>query len=164
MDHFHTYLPYLVKIGIGLIVFVGFLIASLIFYAIMLRVQKRFSSSRAHVVRILSKLVRDVVIIIGAICAIGTTGVNVSALVASLGLVGFAVGFALKDFLSNVMAGLLIMLHQPIKIGDQIVLSGFEGKVAAIDLRYTTLHVESKKILVPNASILNNVVTVFNQS
>ncbi len=162
MEYYQTYLPYLVKIGIGLIVFIGFLIASFLFYAIMLRVQKSFSSSKVRVVQILSKLVRDVLIIIGAICAIGTAGVDISALVASLGLVGFALGFAFKDLLSNMMAGFLIMLTQPIKIGDQIVLSGFEGQVSTIDLYYTTLYCESKKILVPNASILHHTITILN--
>ncbi len=164
MEYLQNYIPLFMKIGTGLLVFVIFIIVANIFYYTAFRVQKRFPPSKAHVIRILSKLLRDLLIIIGAVSALGTAGVNVSALVASLGLVGFAVGFALKDFLSNVMAGLLIMLHQPIRVGDKILILNFEGTVELIDMRYTTLISDSKKILVPNASILNNAVTILNKS
>ena len=64
-------------------------------------VRKVFSIKTKHedISRILSRLVKNVILIIGFITALGTLGVNVSAIVAGLGLVGFAFGFAFKDML-----------------------------------------------------------------
>ena len=50
-------------------------------------------------------------IVFGLVTALGTAGVNVSALVAGLGLTGFALGFAFRDVLSNLLAGVLILLY-----------------------------------------------------
>jgi small-conductance mechanosensitive channel len=96
----------------------------------------------------------------GAVCALATAGFNVTALIAGLGLSGFALGFALKDTLSNAVAGVMILLHRPFVTGDNIAVAGFEGKVAGTDLRYTTLEADGKRHLVPNATVLNSPVTV----
>jgi len=91
---------------------------------------------------------------------LGTVGVDVSALVASLGLTGFALGFALRDALSNVLAGSLILVYQPFKTGDIIKSLGYEGKVVQIDLRYTTISTEDKKVLIPNSNLFKNPVII----
>ncbi len=96
----------------------------------------------------------------GIICALGTAGFNITALIAGLGLTGFAFGFALKDALSNAVAGVMILLHRPFATGDTIAVAGFEGRVAGTDLRYTTLEAGDKRYLVPNATVLNSPVTV----
>jgi len=69
----------------------------------------------------------------GAISALGTVGVNVSVLVASLGLGGFAIGMALKDAIGSLVAGILILIYRPFKIGDRIKVSGYEGLVREIN-------------------------------
>jgi len=61
-------------------------------------------------VRLMGKVAYIGLIITGLIMGLGTMGVNVSALVAGLGLTGFALGFALKDIISNLLAGVLVML------------------------------------------------------
>ena len=81
-------------------------------------------------------------IIFGLVMALGTIGINVSALVAGLGLTGFALGFALKDVVSNLIAGSMILLHKPFKVHDIICEAGHEGKVSDIDLRYTTIEAD----------------------
>jgi small-conductance mechanosensitive channel len=96
----------------------------------------------------------------GAVCALGTAGFNVTALIAGLGLTGFALGFALKDALANAVAGVMILLHRPFVTGDHIAVAGFEGRVAGTDLHHTTLEAEGKRHLVPNATVLNSPVTV----
>jgi small-conductance mechanosensitive channel len=98
--------------------------------------------------------------VFGIITALGTARVNVSALVASLGLTGFALGFALKDALSNTLAGVLILIYKPFRRGDHIITSGFEGTVEQIDLRYTTLGSSGDKILIPNSTMFTNPVKV----
>ena len=87
-------------------------------------------------------------------------GVNVSALVAGLGLTGFALGFALRDALSNMLSGVLILVYRPFKNGDWISVAGCEGKVAEINLRYTVIKKENDTYLIPNSTLFSNTVRV----
>jgi Mechanosensitive ion channel len=95
---------------------------------------------------------------------LGTVGINVSALVAGLGLTGFALGFALKDALSNMLAGVLILSYRPFRHGQRIEVSGYQGTFANIDFRYTTLQTEEKTILLPNANLFTNTMVVFHNN
>lgn len=100
------------------------------------------------------------IIIFGLVTALGTLGINVSALVAGLGLTGFAIGFALKDTISNLLSGVFILLYRPFEIGNRIKISGYEGVVICIDLRYTELESEGSKILIPNSKLFTDPITV----
>lgn len=99
-------------------------------------------------------------IILGFVTALGTLGINISALVAGLGLTGFALGFALKDTISNLLSGVLILLYRPFILGNTIVISGFEGEVVSIDLRYTRLKSDGKIILIPNSKLFTDPIVV----
>lgn len=96
----------------------------------------------------------------GAVTALGTMGINISTLVAGLGLTGFALGFALRDALSNALAGVLILVYHPFRCNDTIAVIGFEGKVVQIDLRYTTIQSGGNKILIPNSTLFTNPIRV----
>ncbi len=98
--------------------------------------------------------------IFGFVTALGTLGINVSALVAGLGLTGFALGFALKDTISNLLSGVLILLYRPFEKGNCIKISGYEGIVISIDLRYTELASEGNKVLIPNSKLFTDPITV----
>lgn len=102
--------------------------------------------------------------IFGLVTALGTIGINVSALVAGLGLTGFALGFALKDTISNLLSGVLILLYQPFVKGNRIKISGYEGIVISIDMRYTELDFEGNKILIPNSRLFTDPITVLQLS
>ena len=87
-------------------------------------------------------------------------GVNISAIVAGLGLTGFAFGFAFKDMLSNFISGVLIFIYEPFKLGDTIEVEGKTGKVIDINLRYVTIESEDQKVLVPNSISVSKVISV----
>ncbi len=93
---------------------------------------------------------------LGTIVGLGTMGINVEALVASLGLAGFALGFALRDAIASVLAGVLILIYRPFGYGDHIVVSGFEGVVVHINLRYTTIEDSDKHHLIPNQTMYSS--------
>ena len=101
--------------------------------------------------RVISGIAKNIIVIIGFITALGTMGINVSAIVAGLGLTGFAFGFAFKDMLSNFISGIMVFIYEPFKLGDTIHVDGKTGKVVDINLRYVTLVNEESKILVPNS-------------
>ena len=111
---------------------------------------------------LIGKIAKIGLVIFGLITSLGTFGINISALVAGLGLTGFALGFALKDVVSNLIAGSIILLHRPFKINDRIIVVGHEGKVIKIDLRYTTIESEDKKILLPNSILFTKEIIILN--
>jgi small-conductance mechanosensitive channel len=99
----------------------------------------------------------------GVITALDTLGIHVTMLVAGLGLTGFAVGFALKDVISNALSGMLIIIFRPFKNGDRIsVFSSipFDGVVIDINLRYTVLDGEERTVFIPNSILSTNAVIV----
>lgn len=106
---------------------------------------------------------RVVFIMLGLVTALGTIGIDISALVAGLGLTGFAIGFAFKDTLSNILSGVLILLYRPFIVGDKIKIADFEGEVISVDLRYTTLNIETGRVLIPNSKCFTDPLTVFKK-
>ncbi|MEW5803800.1 MAG: mechanosensitive ion channel domain-containing protein [bacterium] len=142
-----------------LFIFLLFWSATAVFTKIVRRICQR-SHFRKDILVLMERTARIVLLTFGAITALGTAGVNVSALVTGLGLTGFAIGFAFKDILSNLLAGILIIIFAPFQLNDHIFVAGFEGIVAQIDLRYTTLRAEGKKVLIPNSTLFTNAITV----
>src|SRR5581483_6535082 len=111
---------------------------------------------------LMKQMAKTTLLVFGILTALGTVGINISALIAGLGLTGFALGFALKDILSNFVAGILILTYHPYRRSDYISVSGLEGIVVEIDLRYTTLESEGKRILIPNSTLFTNAITVLD--
>lgn len=144
----------------ALLILAGFWLLSKILVRLVGTIANRASDTRRDVILLGAQATKVVILIIGIITALGTAGVNVSALVASLGLTGFALGFAFKDVLSNLLAGAMILFYRPFRHGERITVTTFEGTVSSIDFRYTTLEDAGRKYLIPNSTMLSNVITV----
>ncbi len=94
-----------------------------------------------------------------AIIVLGVLGLNVTALVAGLSIVGIAVGFAARDSLENFIAGITILVDRPFRIGDNIDLDGQFGTIEEITLRSTRLRTLNNQIMVmPNVQMINQKV------
>ena len=117
-------------------------------------------SPHANIAKVLAGIVKNIMLIVGLITALGTLGVNISAIVAGLGLTGFAFGFAFKDMLSNFISGVLIFIYEPFKLGDTIEVEGKTGKVIDINLRYVTIETENQNVLIPNSISVSKVIAV----
>ena len=151
------------KIGLALLILLGFWILAIVIRKII-RKAGGATGIDASVVNLLARVANVVIWIMGLVTALGTVGIDVSAIVASLGLTGFAVGFALKDSISNLLSGVLILIYRPFRVGQWINVKSFEGNVTAIDLRYTTLEKEDEKILVPNSLLFTNPINIRSKS
>ena len=104
----------------------------------------------------------QLVVIGGALyCLLLTWGVNVSAWLASAGIIGMAIGFAAQNTLSDLLAGLSIIADSPYKIGDFLVLdSGRRGRVTVIGMRSTRLlTLDGVEVVLPNAMMAGSVIT-----
>ncbi len=157
VDQIVRWLPQLV---VGILVFMAFWITAEGVSKIIQQVREK-SRIDQHVLSLLAKTTKLVIIIFGVITALGTLGINVSALVAGLGLTGFALGFALKDTISNLLAGVLILIYHPFNINDRIKVASYEGKVISIDLRYTELEGEESIVLIPNSKLFTEPIIIF---
>ena len=111
------------------------------------------------IVLLLSRLFYYGVLLLGIITALGTAGLNVNALIAGLGLTGFALGFALKDVLSNLLSGIMLLVYRPFRLGDQITMGSYEGTIKAIRMRDTVLRsYDGRNIIIPNTKLITEVV------
>ena len=149
------------KVGSVIVIFLVFLILAKVIKRMIIKGTERLQLDR-NLILLLARTSSITLIIFGFITALGTLGINVSALVAGLGLTGFALGFALKDTISNLISGVLILLYKPFKIGNRIKISGYEGIVVSIDLRYTELEAERNRVLIPNSKLFTNPITVLH--
>lgn len=98
--------------------------------------------------------------LLGLIVAATAFGLEPGALATGLGLTSLALGFALKDILSNFVSGLLILTLRPFQLGGQIVIGETEGTVERIELRATQIRTyDGRRVLVPNADTFTSRVT-----
>ena len=144
----------------GLAIFAAFLVAASLVRRIFERVARRVDEDKRPLVGLAAQTARYVIVAAGLITGLGTMGIDVSALIAGLGLTGFALGYACRDALSNLLAGVLIILYQPFKPGQVITVSGKTGRIESINFRYTVLDSEGKTVLVPNSAVFGSVIIV----
>ena len=97
---------------------------------------------------------------VGLFIALEVLGVKAQAFVTGLGLGSVALGFALKDLLSNLVSGLQILLTRTFEINDQIVVGDTEGTVERIEIRATHIRTyDGRLVLVPNGEVFMSRVT-----
>jgi small conductance mechanosensitive channel len=97
---------------------------------------------------------------IGILVAADAMGFEPGTVITGLGLTGLALGFALKDIISNFVSGILILGLRPFEIGDEIVVGPTEGSVQRIELRATEIRTyDGRVVLVPNAELFTSRVT-----
>jgi small-conductance mechanosensitive channel len=119
---------------------------------------------------LLGRLAYGGIWVFGSTVALGVLGLNIAALLGALGLTSVAIGFSLKDVLSNYISGVVLLSARPFRLGDQIVIKEFEGTVTQIQLRSTTLTTyDGRVVYIPNqevfqASITNNTASVYRRS
>lgn len=112
---------------------------------------------------LLGRIAQYVVLILGLLVALSTVFPSFKArdLIQVLGIGGVAIGFAFKDIFQNFLAGIIILVSRPFRIGDQIVVKGFEGTVEDIQTRATHLRTYDNRIVViPNTVLFSEEVTV----
>jgi small conductance mechanosensitive channel len=87
--------------------------------------------------------------------------VQPATIISSLGIGSVAIGFAFKDILQNLLAGILLLLNRPFRRGDQIVVKDYEGTVEHIQSRATLIKTyDGRRVIIPNSDIYTQAVTV----
>jgi small conductance mechanosensitive channel len=97
------------------------------------------------------------------IAAISQIGVQTTSLIAVMGAAGLAIGLALQGSLSNFAAGVLIVVFRPYRMGDFVEVAGISGSVVQVQILSTILKTgDNKQIVVPNAQIMNSIITNYS--
>lgn len=122
------------------------------------------STFRKDVINLILKIFYFLVIIIAFLLILGQLGVNVSAIVASLGIGGLAVAWASKDILANFFASVLLLIDNSFSQGDWIVCGDVEGIVVEVGLRRTTIRTFDNALLfVPNSILATDPIRNWNR-
>ncbi|VAX23778.1 hypothetical protein MNBD_NITROSPINAE02-1807 [hydrothermal vent metagenome] len=152
-------LPLAQKIVIGAGIILAALVISRLVRTALAKTLDRFEWS-AQIGPLIASFAYYAILVLGVMVGVSMMGIDITPVVAALGLGGFALGFALRDAISNLLAGILIIVYRPFSIGDNISVGGDEGEVAEINLRYTVLINNDGKTLVPNQKIISQTVKI----
>lgn len=155
-------------IGALIVVFVTWLIARGVRYSAFRWAEQTEGDHSTEV--LIGRLCYGGVWVIGIVVALGVWGIDFATMLGALGLTSVAIGFSLKDVLSNYISGVILLSARPFHIGDQVVIEGYEGTIMQVQLRSTTLKTyDGRMIYIPNqevfqASITNNTAASYLRS
>ena len=108
------------------------------------------------------RALRLVVFLFALVVALDKFGFQIAPLVAGIGVAGLGIGLALQGFLTNLVAGLTIILTKPFRIGQYISVAGVHGAVESIELSSTTLiHPDLSRVIIPNRKIVGEILHNF---
>ena len=108
------------------------------------------------------RALRIVIMLFALVVALDKFGFQIAPLVAGIGVAGLGVGLALQGVLTNVVAGLTIILTKPFRVGEHIEVAGVHGDVATIELFSTTLvHPDHSRVIIPNRKIVGEILHNF---
>jgi len=140
----------------GALVFVLLLIVWKIFRAILSKILRSSKLVDAGLENLLMKTTTIVAWAFISVMVLAQFGVDITALLAGLSIIGLAVGLAARDSLENFISGVTIMIDRPFRVGDQVVVEGTYGTVEEITLRSTRLRTLNNEVMVmPNVLMIN---------
>jgi small conductance mechanosensitive channel len=123
----------------------------------------RYEALDSTLFNFLANIVRYAILAFTILFVLNTFGIQTTSIVALIGAAGLAIGLALQGTLSNVAAGVMIVLFRPFKIGDFVELAGVSGTVKDITLNFTELaNLSNVQIIVPNAQVWGNIITNYS--
>ena len=152
-------IPYLI---VASFVFVIFWMLSIFFKKAVTRIL----GSRKHhqnLVTVFRRVGSALILFLGFMVAmiIAVPSFTPGKLIGALGIGSVAIGFAFKDIFQNLLSGILLLLSEPFRIGDQIISGNFEGTVEDIQIRATTIRTyDGRKVVIPNSQLYTSTMTV----
>ncbi|NUG51604.1 mechanosensitive ion channel family protein [Acinetobacter lactucae] len=160
VDSFWERVPY---ICIAIIVFIIFWLLTKLFKFFVRKTLENRSYTRQNLVLVLNRVGSTAILFFGFLIAlvIMIPGFTPGQLMSALGIGSVAIGFAFKDIFQNLLSGILILLSEPFRIGDDIIVNNMEGTVEDIQIRATFLRSpDGRRIVIPNATVYTSAVTV----
>jgi len=160
----NTGIALLPNIILAMVIFVLFLILA----SASKSLTRRFAMKRrTHqgATLLISRLVQTSIVLLGFLIALSVVAPSFQAadLIKMLGIGSVAIGFAFQNILQNFLAGILLLVNEPFRLGDLISVTGIEGNVDDIQARATVVTTkEGRRVVIPNAVLFTNPVAVAN--
>jgi len=153
---------YFVEHGMQILTGIGIIVAGLFCTRWVGNVAQRWLEKHKfepQVRQLITKLVRLVVFAVFALMALGQMGVQITPLLAGIGVAGVGLSLATQSVLGNLVAGLNIIFSKPFTVGEYIELLGVYGQVQDISLFSTILlHADNSRVVVPNRKIVGEIL------
>jgi len=159
IDAFFILLP---KIILAIVVFVLFWLLGIVVNRLVGYISRKYRRAR-NLSIVLGRVSHAVVIVLGLLVSLTIVAptFHTTDLIKVLGIGTVAIGFAFRDILQNFLAGILLLLHEPFRIEDEIKMDDFEGSVEAIETRATIMRTfDDRRIVIPNTDLFTKAVTV----
>jgi len=155
---------FLIKIAIALaIFFVGKKIARWVTDFSLLSLNKTGQIDET-LQKFLSSVIYGILLVVVTLSALGELGVETTSFIAILGAVGLAVGLAFQSTLSNISAGVMIIIFRPIEVGEFVEAGGASGVVEEINIFNTMMKTgDNKVIIVANSNIIGGNITNYSR-
>ena len=112
---------------------------------------------------LLNKVCRIGVWTVGVLlaCVLAFPGFELGDIIATLGVGSVAIGFAFQDIFKNFLAGIILLVEEPFRIGDEVVIGDYQGKVENISIRTTKIRTyKGERVLLPNSTVFTDAVKV----
>jgi small-conductance mechanosensitive channel len=130
--------------------------------AIEARLLKSATGSDLSLRKVISNTVRALLMFVGLLLALSSVGIDLTALSVLGGAVGVGIGFGLQKLASNYVSGFVILAERSMRIGDMVLVDGFEGRIVDIKARFTVIRaLNGREAIVPNEILINNRVENF---
>ena len=155
------------RIVVSLLIALAIFIVAKIIIAIIRRTLNGLATSRLKftpmMASISSRIIAFIIWVIAAVAILGVFGIDLTPVLAGLGITGVVLGFALQESISSFFSGVMIAINNPFRVGDWVDIGDVSGTVESMDLMCVTLSSgDNKKITMNNKNVWGN--TIVNYS
>ncbi len=145
---------------LAIVIIILFAIIGRIITRSVKRMLKRLTHKEV-IINLMGTILYVLILFAGIMIALRVMSLNgtVKSFLAGLGILGLALGFALKDITTNFISGIILAIRSPFEVGDRIVVDGSEGEVKEINLRDTEIiSPQGEYIVIPNKIVMENAI------
>lgn len=142
----------------SILILISFVVLYFIVSFLLKFILRKFRIEKA-LINIIDAILRVLFLVLAIVVIAKQFGINVYSALAGVGVVGIAIGFAAQDALSNVIAGFLIFIDKPFRVGDYLTYQNEYGRIEEITIRSTRIRTQDNTyVVIPNQKIINDVL------
>ena len=159
------FIAMLPNLGVAVLVVVAFWLCARLGSRLLRRGLDRINENH-QINALLATIARVAIITTGLFVALGLLSLDktVTSLLAGVGIVGLALGFAFQDIAANFMSGVIMAVRHLFRVGDVIQTGGFTGVVERVELRATVIRqFTGESVIIPNKEVFQNPVINFSR-
>lgn len=150
-----------IKLSVPLLFYFALLIG---FKTLIERIPILQQPAYKHILSLAKGTIHLLIILIALLMGLNVLGIDVQGIIAGLGLMSFAIGFALKDIITSILSSYALLLYKPFNIGDEISIKGITGTISKMDMRYIVLDSPQETFLIPNSQVMAETITLKKKS